>query len=531
MTQKFPRVAYFSMEVALDQALKTYAGGLGFLAGSHLRSAHELGHPMVGVSILWSYGYYDQVLGHEGDVTVKRIRKHYHFLKDPGILVPVTIRGQRVLVKAFLVEPQVFGAVPVYLLTTDIPQNPTPARSITHSLYDADEVIRLAQEIVLGRGGCRVLEAAGEHIDLYHMNEGHALPLAFELLNRTGSLPEVRKRLVFTTHTPIKAGNEVHDVDLMSEMGFFGPGVGREAASELGGFAFSLTAAALRMSKRANAVSQRHGEVANEMWAHVNDRCPIIAITNAQSRSYWQDPALASALAREDMPGLLARKREMKTELFRRIADESGKLFDPDVCTVVWARRFADYKRAWMPLKDKPWLERLLREKRMQIVWSGKPHPNDTGACELINWVQTEVRDLPGAALVTGYELNLSRQLKFAADVWLNTPRRPKEASGTSGMSAAMNGAIHVSTQDGWHLEYADEGVNSFSIGGTGPTDEETDDEDHASMCRILEHEVLPRFADRERWASTMAAAMRSVVPFFDSHRMVEEYQTRLYAD
>lgn len=530
MSSEIPRVAYFSMEVAVDQALKIYSGGLGFLAGSHLRSAHELGQPMVGVSMLWSYGYYDQGLGGEGDVVVRKVRKHYDFLTDPGIMVPVTIRGQRVLVKAYRLEPETFGSCPIYLLTTDIPENPSTVRSITHSLYDADEVIRLAQEIVLGRGGYRVLEAAGEHVDLYHMNEGHALPLAFELLNRAGRLSAVQEQLVFTTHTPVKAGNEVHDVDLMLEMGFFGPHVGKELAVQLGGYAFSLTTAALRMCRKANAVSQKHGEVANEMWQHVEDRCEIVAITNAQSQKYWQDERMAELAAAEDLDGLLARKREMKQALFARVADECGKLLDPDICTVVWARRFAEYKRAWMPLKDKARLQVLLEAGKLQVIWAGKPHPNDTGACELINWIQDEIRDLPGTALLTGYELGLSKLMKTGSDVWLNTPRRPKEASGTSGMSAAMNGSIHLSTMDGWHLEYVDEGVNSWSIGDDGEVHPDQDARDHQDLFRLLEKEVLPRYEDRQAWARTMLNAMTSVVPMFDSQRMAKEYYERLYA-
>lgn len=525
-----PRVAYLSMEVATDQALKTYAGGLGFLAGSHLRSAHALDLNMVGVSILWSYGYYDQQLGREGQVVVNFVRKRYDFLVDTGIVVPLTIRGQRVLVKAMKLEPETFGTIPIYLLTTDIPENMPAARSITHNLYDSDEVIRLAQEMILGMGAFRVLEAAGETIDLYHMNEGHALPVAFEMLGRGLTREQVREHLVFTTHTPVKAGNEVHDVDLMLEMGFFGASVDRKAAVELGGTSFGLTPAALRLSRKANAVSQRHGEVAQAMWKDTEGACDIIAITNAQCREYWQDPQLRAAAEAEDAPAMLARKRELKAQLFERVADECGKLFDPDVCTLVWARRFADYKRAWMPLRDRERLQTLLSAGKLQIIWAGKPHPNDTGACELINWIQEEIRDLPRAALLTNYDLGLSRALKFGSDVWLNTPRRPKEASGTSGMTAAMNGSVHFSTMDGWHLEYAEDGVNSFAIGEDGPPTSSLDEDDHESMMSRLERDILPRYADREAWGKTVLRAIDTVLPFFDSNRMAQEYVDRLYS-
>jgi starch phosphorylase len=528
-----PHVAYLSMEIAVDQALKTYAGGLGFLAGSHMRSAHELDLNMVGVSILWSYGYFDQTLGREGQVKISYHRKFYDFLEDTGVLVPVNIRGQRVLVKALLLRPERFGTVPIYFLTTDIPENLPSARSITHSLYDADEPNRLAQEMVLGMGGYRALEAANLDIDLFHMNEGHALPVAFEMLGRGASREEVRKQLVFTTHTPVKAGNEVHDVDLMLEMGFFGPAIDRDEAIELGGgsTSFGLTPASLCLSRKANAVSKRHGEVAREMWESVEGSCEIISITNAQNQKYWQDAKLREAAEAEDFEALLARKRELKIKLFERVADECGKLLDPDVCTMVWARRFADYKRAWLPLKDKERLATLLDAGKLQILWAGKPHPNDTGATELLNWVQEESRSLKGAGLLVNYDLGLSKLLKQGSDLWLNTPRRPKEASGTSGMTAAMNGSLHFSTQDGWHLEYCEDGINGFNIGPDEPPTPTLDEDDYEIMMSRLENEILPLYQDRASWARRMHAAMTSVIPKFGASRMAREYVDLLYKE
>ena len=242
-----PNVAYFSMEIAIDQSLNTYSGGLGFLAGSHMLSAGYLQMPMVGVSILWSYGYYDQRISHTGDVEVAYIRKYYDFLKDTGVQVDVDIFGEKVKVKALLVEPELFGTCPVYFLTTDIDGNSDWAKSITYKLYDGNEKIRIAQEIVLGIAGVRILQKIGYKFDVIHMNEGHALPAAFELLRQhKGDLNEVKKRTVFTTHTPVAAGNEVHWVDTLLEGGFFA-GASRETAINLGGENFSLTVGETQM--------------------------------------------------------------------------------------------------------------------------------------------------------------------------------------------------------------------------------------------------------------------------------------------
>ena len=377
-----PNVAYFSMEIAMDQSLSTYSGGLGFLAGSHMLSAGYLQLPMVGVTMLWSYGYYDQRIDQSGNVEVAYIRKYYDFLVDTGITVDVETFGEKVKVKAFKVEPELFGTCPVYLLTTDIEGNSEWAKSISHRLYDGNEKIRIAQETILGIAGVRVLQAAGYNFDVIHMNEGHALPAAFELLRQSnGNLQDVRMKTVFTTHTPVAAGNEVHWVDTLLEGGFFA-GASRETAIQLGGENFSLTVAALRMSRIANAVSQLHGLVANKMWEWVDGRCPIRAITNAVNIHYWQDERIARAKNADE---LLAAKYEMKKDLFKYIADTAGKRFDPDVLTITWARRFADYKRAWLILMDEDRIGKLLNENKVQLIFAGKFHPDDAMVREMFN--------------------------------------------------------------------------------------------------------------------------------------------------
>jgi len=526
-----PNVAYFSMEIALDQSLKTYSGGLGFLAGSHMLSAGYLQMPMVGVTMLWSYGYYDQRIDHAGNVEVAYIRKYYDFLTDINVTVEVDTFGEKVKVKAYRVEPELFGACPVYLLTTDIEGNSEWARRISHRLYDGDERIRIAQETILGVAGIRVLQQVGYNFDVVHMNEGHALPAAFELLRQyNGNLDEVKKKVVFTTHTPVAAGNEVHWVDTLLQGGFFS-GCSRERAIELGGENFSLTVAALRMSRIANAVSQLHGLVANKMWEWVDGRCPIRAITNAVNLHYWQDKRITGDDSSEK---LLATKREMKVKLFKYIANVAGKRFDPDVLTITWARRFADYKRAWLILMDKDRINKLLDENKVQIIFAGKFHPDDVMGKEMFNKLLNRSHSLKNVVVLPGYELKLSGMLKRGSDIWLNTPLRPFEASGTSGMSANANGALHLSICDGWTVEGTFDGINGYTINYEGLDDEMPWEErhwkDHECLMNIIENQIIPTYYDnKEEWARMMRQAIRTAEAYFNSDRMVIEYYNRLY--
>lgn len=526
-----PNVAYFSMEIALDQSLSTYSGGLGFLAGSHMLSAGYLQMPMVGVTMLWSYGYYDQRIDHSGQVEVAYIRKYYDFLTDIDVTVEVDTFGEKVKVKAYRVEPELFGACPVYLLTTDIEGNSEWAKRISHRLYDGDERIRIAQETILGIAGVRVLQKVGYNFDVIHMNEGHALPAAFELLRQyNGDLEEVKKKTVFTTHTPVAAGNEVHWVDTLMEGGFFA-GCSRERAVQLGGENFSLTVAALRMSRIANAVSQLHGLVANKMWEWVDGRCPIRAITNAVNLHYWQDKRMSGDASDEE---LLNAKLEMKKKLFKYIANVAGKRFDPNVLTITWARRFADYKRAWLILMNKERIEKLLNENKVQIIFAGKFHPDDVMGKEMFNKLLNRSHTLKNVVVLPGYELKLSGMLKRGSDIWLNTPLRPFEASGTSGMSANANGALHLSIFDGWTVEGTFNGINGYTVEYEGLDDdmpwEERHWKDHECVMSIIEDQIIPTYYNNKpEWARMMRQAIRTAEAYFNSDRMVIEYYNRLY--
>ncbi len=528
--------AYFSMEFAIDQPLKIYSGGLGFLAGSHMRSAFELNQNLVGIGILWKYGYYDQERNKDGTLKSNYIQKDYSFLTDIGITFPITIHNHTVHVKVFLLKPEVFNTVPIFLLSTDIPENDYLAQTICHRLYDSHESARIAQSILLGKGGAKLLDVINRKTDIYHMNEGHALPLCFYLLNKYNDLEEVKKRVVFTTHTPEKAGNEEHAIKTLEVLGFF-QGADRKTILELTApdeNTLNYTLAALRMAKRANGVSQLHGEVSRKMWKGYDAICKIDAITNAQNKNYWKDDALEKAFDTDDDKALAKRKKELKTELFKTVANQTGKLFDPNVLTIVWARRFAAYKRANLMLRDFERFTKLVTNTKypVQIIWAGKPYPEDYGAIDIFNDIYWKTKSLPNCTVLTGYELWLSGYLKKGSDVWLNNPRLYHEASGTSGMTAAMNGSVNLSIPDGWVPEFSKHGKNAFIINTASEklSLEERDEVEAQNLLDVLEKEVLPTYYDApEKWNKIVRTAMKDVAPFFESGRMAKEYYEKMY--
>jgi glycogen phosphorylase len=529
-------VAYFSMEFAIDQPLKIYSGGLGFLAGSHMRSAYELQQNLIGIGILWKKGYYDQERNQDQTLKVSFRDKDYFFLTDTGIVFPIIIHGTTVHVKAYLLKPEVFKSAPVFLLSTDIPENDYLAQTISHRLYDPNETTRVAQSILLGIGGAKLLDILERQTDIYHMNEGHALPLCFYLLDKYKSLAEVRKRVVLTTHTPEKAGNEEHSLPLLQGMSMFNgltPQQVQEYIHPENGV-LNYTLAALRIAKKANGVSQLHGEVARKMWKPNKGICEITAITNAQNKTYWSDPILDKALNKGDDKGLAKRKLELKAKLFRVVANQTGKLFDENKLTIVWARRFATYKRANLLLKDYDRFLSIAQNKDypIQIIWAGKPYPEDFEAINIFNEIYWKTKDLSNCTVVTGYELWLSGHLKKGSDIWLNNPRLYHEASGTSGMTAAMNASVNFSIPDGWVPEFAKHGKNSFIIDTAKDSlsQEEKDKLEAKRMLDILEFEIIPTYYKNPvKWARIVKQSMKDVLPYFDSARMAKEYYDVMY--
>ncbi|MBC7449906.1 MAG: alpha-glucan family phosphorylase [Cytophagales bacterium] len=529
-------VAYFSMEFAIHQPLKIYSGGLGFLSGSHMRSAFSMWQNVVGVGMLWKYGYYDQARNEDLTMRVDYTTKHYTFLEETGITVPVTVFGKEIWVKALLLKPNVFGTAPIYFLTTDIPENDYLSKTISHHLYDPNEETRIAQSIVLGIGGGKVLDALNHHVDIYHINEAHALPVAFHVYDQYKNWEDVKKRFVFTTHTPEKAGNEEHNFGLLEHASFFGnvplEEIKKLDATENDRFIYTL--AALRMAKKANGVSALHGEVSRNMWKDYSDICYIDHITNSQNVNYWTDPQLKEAYHSYNDDWIVSRKKELKKQLFEVIADQTGDMLDPDILTIVWSRRFAGYKRPDLIMRDYERFMNLIdrADQPIQVIWAGKPYPLDQEAIGIYNKILQTTLTSKRAVILTGYELGLSALLKKGADVWLNTPRYTREASGTSGMTAAMNATLNMSNRDGWMDEFGRNLENSFMMNHaeTGIHVNEQDDQDAQFLYHSLENDVIPTYYNNPwRWSQMVRTSMDDIFPFFNSDRMADEYYKKLY--
>ena len=532
------KVAYFSMEFAIDQALKIYSGGLGFLAGSHMKSAFNLKQDLVGIGILWKFGYYDQARNHDQTLQPTWTRKMYSFLEDTGIKFQIEIHSAPVWVKVYYLAPETFHTAPMFFLSTDVPENDHISKTICHRLYDANESTKLAQYILLGKGGAKLLDMMNFEREVYHLNEAHGLPAAFYLLKKfEGDLDKVKEKLVFTTHTPEEAGNEKHNITMCHDMSYFS-GLTIDEVKAIEGVEddrFNHSLCALRMARVANGVSQLHGVVSNQMWNKYPGICEIKAITNAQEYKYWADKPLYQSKDEDDATLFDFRKKHLKKRFFKIVADQTGNLFDSNVFTIVWARRFAGYKRADLLLHDKERFERLLNNPKypVQIIWAGKPYTMDYAAISTFNGLVEESKNYKNMAVLTGYELALSKSMKQGSDLWLNNPRVPREASGTSGMSAAMNGSVNLSTDDGWIPEFAKHGENSFVVPKADYENMSVYDQDNYDLNKlyeILENEIIPMYYDRpDEWRKVQHTAMDDVKVAFNSDRMADEYYQQIY--
>lgn len=532
------KVAYFSMEFAVHQPLKIYSGGLGFLAGSHLRSAYELRQNLIGIGILWKYGYYDQARNQDQTLQVTWMEKQNFFLEDTGIKFQIDIHEHPVWVKVWYLNPETFKSAPLFLLSTDLPENDYVSQTITHRLYDANVATKVAQFILLGAGGAKLVDELNFNPERYHLNEAHGLSAAFYLYKKFNrNLEEVKKRLVFTTHTPEEAGNEKHDIFLCHKMSYF-CGLTIEETRKLTGIeddAFNHSLVALRFAHIANGVSELHGHVSRAMWSKYTGICPIISITNAQNWHYWADKQLYKKMEEGDNFWWDDRKKYLKKRAFEIVADQTGKIFDPNVFTIVWARRFAGYKRAELITRDIKRFNDLMSSTKypVQIIWGGKPYPMDYPAINDFNHLVHLSKGYKNVAVVIGYELSLSKRMKQAADCWLNNPRVPREASGTSGMTAAMNGAVNFSTDDGWIPEFINHGNNGFVVPKAdyaNMTVQEQDQYDLDQLYDILLNQILPLYYDKyDTWRQIAKNGMRDVRYQFDSGRMADEYYSKMY--
>ncbi len=609
-----PLIAYFSAEFGLTECLSIFAGGLGVLAGDHLKSASDLGVPLVGVGLLYQQGYFRQYLNEAGWQQEAYEDNDFYTLpltleRQPDgspLLIEVPYPGRTVAARVWRAQA---GRVALYLLDTNIPENGPGDRDITDQLYGGDLEMRIQQEIMLGIGGYRALLALGLEPTVYHMNEGHSAFLALErirhLMETDGlSFAEAREAasagLIFTTHTPVAAGHDYFPPELMDR--YFGEyarglGLSRQEFLALGrqnpnneSEAFCMTILALRLAAYSNGVSQLHGQVSRRMWQGIwpgvpEDEIPIGHVTNGVHFQSWishemdelydrylgprwrEEPADQAVWQRvahipaEELWRTHERRRErlvafarrrLRAQLEQRGAPQAeieaaDEVLDPEALTIGFARRFATYKRATLLLRDPERLARILNdpEHPVQIIFAGKAHPRDDAGKEMIRQVVQLARQEPfrrRIVFLEDYDMAIARYLVQGADVWLNTPRRPREASGTSGMKAAANGVLNLSTLDGWWDEAwrnADPTVNP--IGWAIGRGEEYDDLTHQdqveaeALYTLLERDVIPTFYDRgpdglpRRWIARMKASIRTLCHFFNTHRMVREYTERFY--
>ena len=535
-SEKNPNVAYFCMEYGIDQRFKAYAGGLGILAGDYLKGAHDHQYPIIGIGIRWKQGYTEQKIDASGNAYDSYHNYKYDFLEDTGITVSVDIRKVKVNCKVWKLTQ--FGNADLYLLDTDIPDNHDSW--ITGQLYGWFGEERIAQEIVLGIGGVRAIRALGLPIDIYHFNEGHALFAGFELLREKmedegltfeKAVEVVKKEVVFTTHTPIVQGNESHPIDKIIYMGA-NLNLTRAQLTFLGGGdPFNMTIGALRLSKIANGVAQLHGETSNKMWAEVDKRADILAITNAIHLPTWVDNAMIRAA--EDGSDLWEPHLQNKRALIDFIEAKNGVRLDEEKLIIGFSRRAAPYKRSDFIFSDLSIIEPLLLEKKFQIVFSGKAHPlDDVGKLIVKNLVAMSRKYPKAVVFLENYDMSIGRMLTRGSDIWLNNPRRPLEASGTSGMKAAMNGVLNLSILDGWWPEACVHGVTGWQFGDGFEHEEEEiqDAHDLKALYKVLLEEVIPTYYEnKSAWIDMMRESIMQTKEPFAVKRMLEEYYELLY--
>lgn len=555
--KKERRIAYFSMEIGIDSGVPTYSGGLGVLAGDTIKSCADLNVPLVAVTLLYKKGYFYQKLDEQGQQ--EELPYEWNpkdFLRPLSKTVTVTLESRDIFIQAW--EYRVMGlsgyCVPVIFLDTDLEQNGEFDRSLTHHLYGGDEDYRLAQEIILGIGGVRMLRELGYHrINRYHMNEGHAGLLTLELLNERKrnqqplwDIDGVRRMCVFTTHTPVPAGHDRFSYELVRE--FLGEFIPIDFLKTLGGQdRLNMTLLALNLSHYVNGVAKEHGKVSQEMFPGYH----VDSITNGVHSSTWvwesfkrlydkyipgwaNDPfslRYALSIPREEIWGA---HQEAKRTLINHVNRETNAGMDYETLTIGFARRATAYKRASLVLYDADKLVNISENVgKMQLVFSGKAHPKDWSGKELIKKiisVSGQLKDHIKIVYLENYDMELAKTLVSGVDIWLNTPHKPKEASGTSGMKAAHNGVPSLSILDGWWIEGCIEGLTGWSIGSVHDT--ESVDQDNAnSLYEKLEKVIVPTFySNRQSWIDIMRHCIAINASFFNTHRMVQQYVLNAYS-
>lgn len=558
-----PKIAYFSMEIGITPGMPTYSGGLGILAGDSIRAAADLEIPMVAVTLLYRKGYFYQKLGEDGSQGEEAVNWVVEdFLEELPLKIEVTLEGRSVWAKAWKYEVMGVSSCPiaVYFLDTNLPENSEWDRGITDYLYGGDRHYRFFQEALLGIGGLRMLRAMElKSIERFHMNEGHAALLTLELLREEKEhhkrdkltikdVDAVRRKCIFTTHTPVAAGHDRFNLDLADSV-LFNSGI--HDLPKILSFEgnLNMTHLALNLSRYVNGVAKRHGQISRMMFAGYE----IDAITNGVHAATWIWEHL-SELFDGHIPGwrqdnfslryaLSISKAEIwqahmsaKKELIKYVNHESNAGMDVDIFTIGFARRAAAYKRADLIFRDTERLKALAKKSgKIQIIFAGKAHPMDEGGKELIRTIFRAGKSLGEEIKIVyleEYDMDLARMLVSGTDLWLNTPQPPLEASGTSGMKAAMNGVPSLSILDGWWIEGCIEGITGWAIGSDGGGEKDPDEtqKDALSLYDKLEHTILPLFYnDRDAYIQVMRNAIAINGSFFNTHRMMQQYVLNAY--
>lgn len=557
---KSPTIAYFSMEIALDPNMPTYSGGLGMLAGDTLRSAADLAAPVVAVTLVYRKGYFRQFLDNSGQQSEQPQQwEPERTLKAVEGRVSIEIEQRQVWIRAWEYDVQgVDGdTVPVYLLDTNLPENAEWDRNLTDSLYGGDEAYRLAQEIILGLGGLKLLQKLGhDRVQAYHMNEGHSALLALGLLERrldqsfAGRVKQldidgIRRMCIFTTHTPVPAGHDQFPKPLVKQLLGDDRVLLLEQTQALHDDALNMTYLALRFSGYVNGVAMRHGEVSRGMFPNY----AISAITNGVHALTWTSPAFrelfdhyipgwrtdnnylryAISIPLEDIRVAHAAAKEA---LFAEIRHRTSIVLDPKVFTIGFARRASTYKRADLLFQDRERLKRIARDVGpIQLVYAGKAHPRDEGGKKIIRQVfegASSLSDTIRTVYVENYDMNWGRLITSGVDIWLNTPMRPQEASGTSGMKAALNGVPSFSVIDGWWAEGWIEGITGWAIGNTDIIEDPVSEV--ATLYDKLERQIVPMFyGTSNRYMEVMRSTIALNGSFFNTQRMVQQYLANAY--
>lgn len=554
-----PRVAYFSMEIALRNEIPTYAGGLGVLAGDMLRSAADLMLPMVAVSLISHAGYFRQKIDSQGHQSEEADSWSPElWVKPLDAKVAVSIEGHLVWIGAWLYRVEGFsgGIQPVLLLDTDLNENSPENRELTHYLYGGDAKYRLKQEIVLGVGGVRILQALGFTIFHYHMNEGHSALLGLELLHRYAyspeelrpgeahyDIPRVREMCSFTTHTPVESGHDHFDYEMVNKV--FDGAVDIATIKYLAGEdCLNMTRLALNLSEYVNGVAKSHAEVSNKMFPGYQ----VHTITNGVHPLTWASDGFKKLYNSHisgwhHEPELLIRAeccisddeiwsahQQAKASLIRLAYDLTGISLDINIPILAFARRMTAYKRPDMLFSDIERLKQIANKFHFQILISGKAHPSDEGGKALIAELHNDIKALSSyisTAYLPNYNLAIAHKMVSGCDVWLNTPLRPYEASGTSGMKAAINGVPSLSVLDGWWVEGCIEGITGWAIGRI----DTNNGNDALDLYEKLEKVVLPLYfkEDKSNWIKVMKYAISKNASYFNSHRMMRRYLIEAY--